>query len=134
MTTTLTILDRSTTNLSGKPDQTMTLVCPEPNLTVRELLRLRVWQEVDAYNQQEGEYFYGLVQPGDTERALNGYRMRRPRQIDAQKQFELAQQAFEQNGFILLVGERQAETLDEVISFEEATEITFLKLVPLVGG
>ena len=134
MPTTLTILDRSTLNLKAKPEQTFTLVCPEPNLTVRELIRLRVWQEVDAYNQQQGEYFSGLVQPGDAERTLNGYKMRRPRQIDAQKQYELAQQAFEQNGFIILIGDRQAESLDGVIVLEQTSEVTFLKLVQLVGG
>lgn len=134
MPTTLTILDRSTANLHGKPEQTFTLVCPEHSLTVRELIRLRVWQEVEAYNQKQGETFHGLVQPTDTERSLNGYKMRRPRRINAQAQYDLAQQAFEQNGFIVLVGERQADTLDDTFDVAQTGEVTFLKLVPLVGG
>lgn len=136
MPSTLTILDRSTSNLRGKPEQTFTLVCPEPQISVRELIRLRVWQEVEVYNQKQGETFSGLVQPTDAERALNGgvYKMRRPRLIDAQAQYELAQQAFEQNGFIVLVGERQANTLDDTFDVATTSEVTFLKLVPLVGG
>lgn len=134
MPSTLTILDRSTANLHGKPEQTFTLICPDDQLTVRELLRLRIWQEVEAYNQKQGSLFNGLVQPGNTERTLNGYKMKRPRQIDADAQYELAQQAFEQNGFVVLVGERQAESLDESFAPQAIGEVTFLKLVPLVGG
>ena len=134
MSSTLTIFDRTTANMHGKPEQTFTLTCPEDRLTVRELLRLRIWQEVEAYNQQQGDLFKGLVQPGETERTHNGYLMRRPRQIDVDVQYQLAQQAFDENGFIVLVGERQAESLDETFAIEEIGEITFLKLMPLVGG
>ncbi len=131
---TLTVLDRSTVNLRGQPEQTFTLVCPQPEISVRELIRLRVWQEVAAYNQQQGETFSGLVQPTDAERTLNGYKMRRPRLIDAQAQYELALQAFEQNGFIVLVGEKQANSLDETFDVAATGEVTFLKLIQLVGG
>jgi hypothetical protein len=134
MPNTLTIFDRTSASLRGAPERTLTLVCPQPHLTVRELLRLRVWQEVEAYNQKQGETFIGLVQPGEAERALNGYKMLRPRLIDAQAQYELAQRAFEQNGFIVLIGERQAESLDQTIELEQTSEVTFIKLVPLVGG
>jgi hypothetical protein len=134
MSITLTISDRSTATLTGQPDQTFTLVCPQQQMTVRELLRLRIWQEVEAYNRQAGEYFHGLVQPGDAERTLNGYRLRQPRPIDPQRQFELAQQAFEQNGFVILVGAQQAESLDQVVDLADTASLTFLKLLPLVGG
>lgn len=130
----ITILDRTSASLRGAPEQTLTLVCPQPYLTVRELLRLRVWQEVENYNQKQGETFTGLVQPGEAERTLNGYKMRRPRSIDAQAQYERVQQAFEQNGFIVLIGEKQVESLDETIELEQTNEVTFIKLVPLVGG
>ncbi|GEM_PF-240096 len=131
---TLTILDRSTVNLRGQPEQTFILVCPQSEISVRELIRLRVWQEVEAYNQQQGETFSGLVQPTDAERTLNGYKMRRPRLIDVQAQYELALRAFEQNGFIVLVGEKQATSLDETFDVADTDEVTFLKLMQLVGG
>ncbi|WP_117212694.1 hypothetical protein [Allorhizocola rhizosphaerae] len=52
----------------------------------------------------------------------------------AERQFALAVQAFSRNGFIVLVDDRQVEELDDVIDLRMGTEITFLELVPLVGG
>ena len=106
----------------------------EPILTAREILRRRVFEEVSRFNATRGQIFQGLVQPSDTERALNGYKLKKPRQLDWHEQFEQAVQAFEKNRFLLLVGDRQVERLDEELMLGAETEITFLKLVPLVGG
>ena len=106
----------------------------EPVLTAREILRRRVFEEVTRFNATKGGIFQGLVQPSDTERALNGYKLKKPRQLDWNEQFDKAVQAFERNRFLLLVGDRQVESLDEELMLGAETEITFLKLVPLVGG
>ncbi len=42
--------------------------------------------------------------------------------------------AEEHTGFILLVDDRQVDSLDQVIEVSPATTATFIKLVPLVGG
>ena len=42
--------------------------------------------------------------------------------------------AFENNGFFLLVNDRQVESLDEEIWLGEGATASFLKLTPLVGG
>jgi hypothetical protein len=60
--------------------------------------------------------------------------MRKRRKIDPEKQFELALRAFYTNGFILLVDDKQVEELEEEIEVRPDTTVTFLKLVPLVGG
>jgi hypothetical protein len=135
MTVTLNIQDATTLTLN-KPASTpnFVLICPEEQVSVREMIRLRVFQEVQAYNAQQSDYFQGLVQPSDAERALNGFKMRRPRPLDWESQFERAVDAFEQNGFIVLVDDQQAETLEQVITIRPETTITFLKLIPLVGG
>jgi hypothetical protein len=106
----------------------------EPVLTAREILRRRVFEEVTRFNAAKGKVFQGLVQPSDTERALNGYKLKKPRQLDWHDQFEKAVQAFDKRRFLMLVGERQVESLDEELMLGAETEITFLKLVPLVGG
>jgi hypothetical protein len=103
-------------------------------LTAREILRRRVFEEVSRFNATKGGIFQGLVQPSDTERALNGYKLKKPRQLDWHEQFDQAVQAFEKHRFLLLVGERQVESLDEELMLGVETEITFLKLIPLVGG
>jgi hypothetical protein len=106
----------------------------EERLTLRELIRRRVCQEVAEYNARTPEVFQGLVQPEHTERVLNGYAMRTRRRIDAEKQAARALKAFGGNGFLVLVGDRQVTDPDESVDLAPGTEITFLKLVPLVGG
>jgi hypothetical protein len=102
---------------------------------VRELIRGRVYQEVKDHNVKHNQrVFRGLVQPTDAERELNGYRLREPRQLDWKKQFEAAVEAFERNGFLILIDDHQAERLDEEIVINSDTQVSFLKLVPLVGG
>ena len=119
---------------SGSRSDGWGLEIAEERLSVRELIRRRVFQEVAEYNARTPEVFQGLVQPEDTERVLNGYALRTPRRIDPEKQTELALRAFAGNGFLVLVGDRQVTELDEEIDLVLGTEVTFLKLVPLVGG
>ena len=133
MSTTLKIRDETTFSL-GDDDKDFTLDVPEERITVRDLIRARVYREVHEYNVSQPEYFHGLVQPSDAERSLNGFKMRKRRRIDPEGQFELAKRAFYTNGFILLVDDRQVDELEEEIEIRPDTTVTFLKLVPLVGG
>ncbi|MEU8838925.1 hypothetical protein AB0D97_07285 [Streptomyces roseus] len=86
----------------------------EERLALRELIRRRVFQEV-------------------AERRAAGL-VKLPGQPDAEQQAELALTAFRRNGFLVLVGDRQVTDLDEVLELPLGTEVTFLKLVALVGG
>ena len=45
-----------------------------------------------------------------------------------------ALEAFGRNGFFVLVGDKQAVSLDEEFEVKVDTEVSFVKLVPLVGG
>ena len=134
MSTTLKIRDETTFSLGGDEVGGFTLDVLAARITVRELIRARVANEVRDYNLSQPEYFRGLVQPTDAERTLNGFKMRKGRRIDPEKQFELAIKAFYTNGFILLVDDRQVDELEEEIEVRPDTTVTFLKLVPLVGG
>lgn len=131
MSTTLTIHDETT---SGQKTNTFTLECLTERMTVRELIRARIYQEVQDYNLKEPEYFRGLVEPTNAERVLNGYKLRAKRQIDWKEQFKRACEAFGRNGFFLLVGDKQAESLDQEFEVKVDTEVSFVKLLPLVGG
>lgn len=101
-------------------------------MTVRELIRLRVREEVARYNAAPGERFDGLVRPEGGRIASDGYRMREPHRIDWERQAAVAEDAFGRNGFVVLAGDRQLEDLDEEVDLD--TELVFIKLVPLVGG
>jgi hypothetical protein len=106
----------------------------EERVTLRELIRRRIFQEVAEFNAAGLTDFRGLVQPRDATRTLNGYRVGWSRRIDPEQQFALAIRAFGRNGFVVLVGDHQPLDLDEQIDLVVDTEVTFLKLVPLIGG
>lgn len=104
-------------------------------ITVRDLIRERVYAEVREYNAAPPGYFRGLVQPTDAETTLNGYRVRGlRRQIDAEAQATKALAAFASNGFLLLVDDKQVESLDDAVMITGNTVVSFVKLIPLVGG
>ncbi len=131
MPCTITIKDESP---SGKPLSSLTLECLTEEMTAREIIRARVYQEVRDYNQRQPEMFHGLVEPTGAERLLNGFRLRKPRQLDWEQQFEKALEGFRSNAFFVLVDDQQPDDLDECFPITVETEVAFVKLVPLVGG
>lgn len=106
----------------------------DESLTLRQLIRLRVSEEVSKFNEVRPEIYQGLVQPEESEQVLNGYQLKRSRAIDMEAQCRLALNSFERNGFMVLVDDRQVEDLDEKLEVTAGSEIVFLKLLPLVGG
>jgi len=131
MSTTITVRDETVT---GQTISEYPLDLLNERVTVRELIQSRVYQEVQDYNRVQGGTFRGLVQPTDAEQTLNGYRVARPREIDWKAQFDKACEAFERNGFFVLVDDRQPDALDEELVLTEKSTVAFVKLVPLVGG
>jgi hypothetical protein len=131
MATTIRIYDETT---SGERSDALTLDFLTEVVTVRELIRARVYQEVTEYNAKQPARFTGLIQPVASERRLNGERSTLPRRIDLEAQYSRALDAFARNGFLLLVDDRQIMELDEEVTLRHDTSVTFLRLVPLVGG
>lgn len=129
----LTYRDETAT---GREIDRWTLPDVPDQITVREIVRLRVREEVARHNASPNRHFRGLVQPSDAEVDLNGYRLQRVRKLDWEKQAEIAEAAFERNGFFILVGDRQVEDLDEVVDLTPGrdVDVAFVKLVALVGG
>ncbi|MNC18213.1 hypothetical protein D3C75_661100 [compost metagenome] len=54
--------------------------------------------------------------------------------MDWRKQVDIACQAFERNGFVILLDEHQAEHLDDILTIRHDSVASFIKLTPLVGG
>lgn len=137
---TLTIRDVST-DTPGDGDS-FELTVPSERMTVRELIRERVYQEVDDHNRllramsQNGidpaayPGFRGLVrQSFPSNEGSAGVRF-----VDWHEQFAIATDAFTKRRFLLLVGDHQANELDEMLTVSPSTEVTFVRLVLLVGG
>lgn len=133
MSTTLLVEDKTPATLRTL-GPTFSLVVPESCRTVRDLIRARVQQEVEAYNAAQPEFFRTLVQPAEAEVTLNGFRMVMKRQLNWETQFEKAVEAFEGNGFIVLIDGHQFDSLDDPIDTNTIKSVAFLKLMPLVGG
>src|SRR3954471_24409675 len=127
---------------SGRTTHSLTLDVLDETITVRELIRSRVYQEVQDHNRRKASAepvaFNGLVTPRDEERMLNAGAMdgkpRHLREIDWRKQFEVSCDAFQRNGFFVLVDDKQVESLDESITVGHDTTVSFVRLMPLVGG
>lgn len=120
--------------IPGKKTRVLTLESMEARISVRDLIRMRIYEEVQDFNRSKKETFNGLVQPTDTEKTLNGYKLKKNRVVSFQEQFEKAVEAFKRDGFLILVDNRQVTELDDAIDLGADTEVSFVKLVPLVGG
>lgn len=103
-------------------------------VTLRDLIRGRLQQEVERYNQALPETFQGLVQPEESEQILNGFRLKTKRPLDWEVQCRRACSSFEKNGFLVLIDGKQVTELDVPFDLHEDSEIDFIKLVPLIGG
>jgi hypothetical protein len=129
--TVVTIADETAT---GSTVNEFSLEFLNERVTVRELIRARVYQEVTEYNARQSDYFRGLVQPEGSERTTGGFRLRKQRKIDWEEQYKKALKGFQANGFLILVDDRQVDDLEEVVELRYDAKVSFLRLVPLVGG
>ncbi|UOP05602.1 hypothetical protein [Conchiformibius kuhniae] len=132
-TTTLTVQDHT---LGGQILHELFLKFQSQRISVAELIEQRVRAEVAEYNQRADAFLLrrNLVVPGDTEQLLNAKSPKAKRQINADKQVAAALQAFKQNGFFVLLDNRQLENLDDIITLNDGMIVSFIKLTPLVGG
>lgn len=130
MTASITVRDATMFNASANG---WTLELPTACMTLRDLIRTRVEREVQAHNADQPFILHSLV-PSTDEQRLNGVRPAKRPFLNPEQQFERALELFTGNGYFVLVDDRQVDDLDDVINIGPATSITFLKLVPLVGG
>lgn len=131
MTVSLKIFDQTN---AGEKAPAVVLELVSERITARELLERRIKVEVERFNKEKPEVFKGLVQPAETERVLNGFRLRKPKMLDWKKQLDAAVEAFDRGRIYVLVDDRQLDSLDEQLTLTSTSEVIFLKLVPLMGG
>ncbi len=99
-------------------------------LTPRELIRQFV---LVAYGSTAKDSGTTAAAAGGTGRLIDF--LRGPKPLSGpEAAVRTALDAFEANRFVLLVGPRQAQWLDEPLELGPDDEITFLRLVPLRGG
>ena len=128
---TLSIKDE---NFSGKVLREVFIGFEAETVTIQDIIEMRVRKEVENYNNKMPEYFTGLIEPTDAEKTINGYKLKSKKPIDEEKQIYVALDAFQKNGFFVLVDNEQCTSLDQTIRLTKDTTISFVKLTPLVGG
>ncbi len=121
-------------NFAGKVLHEVLVGFAAETVRIREIIEARVRAEVEAYNKKLPEYFNGLIEPTDAEKTLNGYKLRSKKLIDAEKQVYVALDAFQKNGFFVLVDNQQCTSLEQPVTLTTDTQISFVKMTPLVGG
>lgn len=131
MSTTIKIQDAT---FAGKILHEIALKFAAESATVRDIIEQRVLHEVAAYNTKQPAYFQGLVDPTDSEKTLNGVKVRNRKVIDGEQQVYVALDAFQRNGYFVLIDDVQAESLDQTVLLTNDTTVSFVKLTPLVGG
>ena len=118
--------------LGGSTTHTVQVDFSAEELTVKDIIQQRVETEVENYNHRSKDAFNGLIQPSAKEEKLNGKRNKKF--IDPEKQVYVALDAFVKNGFFILIDDLQVENLEQKVKLSPTTEISFIKLTPLIGG
>ncbi|MEZ6058513.1 MAG: hypothetical protein R3C01_17570 [Planctomycetaceae bacterium] len=131
MSTSLLVRDETT---SGQTVHESVIEFLTERVTVRELIRSRVYQEVQDYNRGADATFRGLVQPEGGIARKASTDVVGNRAIDWEVQYQRAVEAFESNQVLVLLDDRQLETLEDEIVIRPGSAVSFLKLTPLVGG
>ena len=129
-----TIPIRFLDTVAGGGERVQTWDAPSTRLSLREIIRGRVEGEVEAFNANRPAVYQGLVAPAEAERVLNGYQVKRLRELEPGEEVDRAFRAFEARGFVVFAGGRQIETLEEEIDLEAVRTLEFVRLLPLAGG
>ena len=108
---------------------------PRDHITAREIIRTRVLMEVDRYNRSAcADHALSLLFPPKEEHALNGPRRSQPRQLNAERQIEVALEAIRKGRIVIMFNGVHISDLDAPLLVTPVSEARFLQLVPLVGG
>lgn len=130
--TTLTIRDQS---MTGNPLGELFLQIPSTKISVRELIKNRVFQEVKEANANVVAEFNSPSQVR-TERGTHPAEAISPPMpplTDWRVQFDKALTAFKTNRILILVDGDQVESLETELEVTASTEVNFLRLSMLMA-
>ncbi len=131
LVTRVQVFDESTT---GDRHERPEIQFSKQIVSVREIIEGRIEAEVAAYNQSRPEKFQGLIKPTEAEAKFNPARPTKFKPVNPQAQIDVAIKAFESGSLLVLLPRKQAKSLDELVELAPGDEVSFLRLVPLIGG
>lgn len=124
---TITLQDAS---LQGQQQSPWQMNIFEEQSTLREILRSRIYQEVSEYNAQKRSQSLCLI----TLMPVGRPQADAAPPVDWQIHYKRAVEAFKKKRYLVLINGRQMTKLDAPVHLTDQTTITFLKLIPLIGG
>lgn len=138
MAATLTFKDET---LTGNLIQEMEIPVEAETLTLREIIMLRVEEEIRRMRDEQHQRFLtALSDLTEQERALNGVKWSgansklAPTGPDPEAQGYRALEAFKRNAYFVLIDDKQVDELETEIRLTDKTVVSFVKMTPLVGG
>ncbi len=118
----------------GEVCNTLRLKVAGESLTARELLRLRVQQEVSRFNRERPVCFQALVYPQGAQETGKGFRLSQHRDLDWELQYAQAIRGFESGAITIYIKNKPVNDLDTPIPIHDAMEISFVKLSSVIAG
>lgn len=105
-------------------------------LSVREIIEIKIKNEVEEYNKKI-ENGSSNIEITEFEKKLNSNKnnnTRNKKLLDMNKQIDLGIKAFQNNEYFVIVDDRQVQDLESIVEIKENTDISFVRLSPLIGG
>jgi len=130
MTALLKVIDESA---RGEEINSMMLKVADTCITIRDLIRARVTQEVEKFNLTRPVCFKCLVHPAGAEETAQGLRLPVHKDQNPSVQVDKAIEAFEDKRFFVMINGRDMIDLDATVTIEDDTRIVFMKLMPVLG-
>ena len=101
--------------------------------TLGQLLRARIHHEVAVHNQDPGSVYRGLVAPEDGIRHSDGFRMPRPRQLDAERFVRAAREALTAGVVHVRVGDQTFDDFATPLDLRDVDEVVVVMDRPIVA-
>ena len=119
---------------SGERLNTVRLRLPTMQVSLRDLIRARVQQEAQRFNLERPVVFRALVQPSEAQEIDRGFRLAQHRDVDWERQADAALDAFGNRSFFVLLNGRDVDDLDASVDLSPPNEISFVRMMPVIGG
>ncbi|WP_273215244.1 hypothetical protein [Runella zeae] len=118
--------------MTGVVQNQFKLTVSSNKVKIKDLIKSRVFQEVEIYNQNKSVFFQELTKFRKTSFGANT--LKEPESVDAEEQYYFTLESFQKNRFFLLVDNQQYSDLEEEITIYQNISVSFIRLIALVGG
>ena len=121
-------------DVRGNRIHTLRVANNDESLSVGDILKRRIENEITRFNLQRPVCFFSLVQPKNSEITPRGFRLREHRAIDWETQFQAAIEAFDKKGFIVNINGKDVQGLDDIIDTSDVVEVVMIRCMEIVAG